>query len=175
MEVWIDAVGFPSHEVSTWGNVRNRKTGRVLKPFADRYGYLRLSLGNTDNVYIHKLVCESFYGPKPEPDSQVNHIDCNRQNNHVLNLQWCSPSENIRWGVFKGNIDPMIGLRRAAEVNPKPVMIVELGLEFPSVKDCAKEIISIISSTSKYNRANRGVDITFEGEDADKSDKKRDR
>lgn len=36
-----------------------------------------------------------------------------------------------------------------------------------SVKDCAKEIISIISSTSKYNRANRGVDITFEGEDAD--------
>ena len=137
MEVWIDAVGFPSHEVSTWGNVRNRKTGRVLKPFADRYGYLRLSLGNTDNVYIHKLVCESFYGPKPELDSQVNHIDCNRQNNHVLNLQWCSPSENIRWGVFKGNIDPMIGLRRAAEVNPKPVMIVELGLEFPSVKDCA--------------------------------------
>ena len=138
MELWIDAAGFPSYEVSTWGNVRNRKTGRILKPFAYRYGYLRLSLGNTDNVYVHKLVCESFYGPKPEYNSQVDHINRNRQDNRVLNLQWCTPSENIRWAVRRGGIDPMVGLRKATEANLKPVKIVELDLEFHSVKDCAK-------------------------------------
>jgi hypothetical protein len=104
----------------------------------DKDGYFRLSLGKVDNVCVHRVVCESFYGSPPAPNSQVNHIDCDRQNNHVLNLQWCSPSENIRWAIYKGNLDPMVGLRRAAEVNPKPVMIVELDMAFGSVKECAE-------------------------------------
>ena len=138
MEMWIDAVGFPSYEVSTHGRIRNRKTGRILKPFHDRYGYLRLSLGNVDNVCVHRVVCESFYGPPPARNSQVNHIDCNRQNNHVLNLQWCSPSENVRWAMLKGTLDPTIGLKKAAKVNPKSVIIVELAMTFDSVKECAE-------------------------------------
>lgn len=155
MELWIDAAGFPSYEVSTWGNVRNRKTGKVLKQYLDRYGYLRLSLGSVDNVSAHRLICESFYGPAPEPNSQVDHINGNRQDNRVLNLQWCSPSENIRWAVRRGGIDPTIGLRRAAEVNPKRVVIVELGLEFPSVKDCAEYLGVASTNVSRVLAGNR--------------------
>jgi hypothetical protein len=138
MEDWINAYGYPSYEVSTYGRVRNKKTGYILKAFPDRYGYLRLSLGNTDNVYIHRLVCESFYGLPENESCHVNHIDADRQNNHILNLEWCSPSENIRWGVRKGNLNPIKASIRAREINMKPVRIVELDKIFSSVKECAE-------------------------------------
>lgn len=66
-EIWLDLKDFPNHQVSSHGRVRNKKTGYILKPFQDRYGYLRVSIGNTDNVYIHDLVCKTFVGPSPAP------------------------------------------------------------------------------------------------------------
>lgn len=138
MEVWITASGFPSYEISSHGRVRNKRTGYILRPFPDRYGYLRVSLGNVDNVYIHRLVCESFHGLPDDDRCQVNHIDCDRQNNHSSNLEWCNGSENIRWGVTHGDIDPMKGSIRAREVNMKPVRIVELDKVFSCVKECAE-------------------------------------
>lgn len=138
MELWADIAWKPSHQISTEGRVRNRRTGYILKPFSDRHGYLRVSLGNYDNVYIHRLVCEAFHGAPPASVYQVNHIDCDRQNNRADNLEWCTASENISWGVSHGNIDPAVGLARAREVNIRPVKIVELDREFPSVKACAR-------------------------------------
>lgn len=138
MELWADIAWKPSHQISTKGRVRNSRTGYILKPFPDRYGYLRVSLGNYDNVYIHRLVCEAFHGAPPACAYQVNHIDCDRQNNCVENLEWCTASENISWGVSHGNLDPMIGLTRAREVNQRPVRIIELDRIFPSVKECAR-------------------------------------
>lgn len=138
MELWADIAWKPSHQISTKGRVRNSRTGYVLKPFPDRYGYLRVSLGNIDNVYIHRLVCETFHGAPPNSDYQVNHIDCNRQNNSVENLEWCTASENISWGVSHGNVNPIKGSMRAREVNVRPVRIVELDRKFASVKECAE-------------------------------------
>lgn len=137
-EIWADLRDYPNHQVSSLGRVRNKRNGYVLKPFADRYGYLRLSIGNADNVYIHRLVCETFHGEPVGDRTQVNHIDCNRQNNCVDNLEWCNGHENISWGVSHGFIDPSIGCRRAQEVNRKRVRIVETGDEFESVKSCAE-------------------------------------
>lgn len=137
-EIWHDLDRFPSHQVSSHGRVRNKRTGRVLKPFADRYGYLRLSIGNTDNVYIHRLVCETFLGEPENGANQVNHIDGDRQNNHLSNLEWCTPSENVRWSRRYGRLDPMKGLRIAIAMNHTPVRIVELNKEFNSVRDCAE-------------------------------------
>ena len=137
MELWVDIEDFPNYQVSNKGRVRNKRNGYILKPFADRYGYLRLSIGNTDNVYIHKLVCQAFNGNPPNYNYQINHIDSNRQNNCASNLEWCTAKENIAHGIRYGNIDPEKGLRVAREVNPKPIRIVELNKTFSSVKDCA--------------------------------------
>lgn len=137
-EIWLDLDRFPNHQISSHGRVRNKRTGYILKPFADRYGYLRVSIGSIDNVYIHKLVCETFFGPPPEGCTQVNHIDSDRQNNHVLNLEWCSARHNVMWAYRHGSLDPSIGLKRALEANKKPVRIIELNKIFDSVKSCAE-------------------------------------
>ena len=110
-EIWLDSPSYPSYQASSYGRIRNKKTGLIIKSYPDRYGYQRLSLGSIDNVQVHRVVCEAFYG---------------------------SPSENIKWGVNHGNIDPTIGSKRAREVNMKPVRIVELNKEFASVKECAE-------------------------------------
>lgn len=154
-EEWLDLKDFPNHQVSSFGRVRNKRTGHILKPNPDKDGYFRLSIGNVDNVPVHRLVCETFYGP-PEGEARcVNHLDCDRQNNHILNLQWCTPSENTKWGVYKGTIDPMKGLARAAEVNPIPVRIVELDMEFPSVKACAEYLGVPPTNVSRCLRGTR--------------------
>ena len=138
MEIWLYEVGFPSHEISNYGRVKNKKTGYILKSFSDRHGYLRLSIGSVNNVYVHRLVCETFFGPPDNNCCYVNHIDGNRQNNYYLNLEWCTPQDNIRWGVSHGNINPIIGLEKAREVNLRPVRIIELDRYFSNVKECAE-------------------------------------
>lgn len=137
-EVWVDLDEFPGYQISTHGRVRNYRTGRILKPFPDRYGYLRVSIGNRDNVYLHRLVAETFY-PDHEDGYQVNHIDSDRQNNWILNLEWVSPRENVKWAYDRGN--GKYSQRRATEVasykNRRPVEIVELGICFRGIVDCA--------------------------------------
>lgn len=139
MDHWIDIPNRPKYQLSIDGKVRNKHTGRILKTSTDKHGYAKLSLGNEDNVYVHRLAAETFYGtPEDKNATVVNHIDCNRQNNHILNLEWCTPSENLKWGIHKGNVIPSIGLSKASEVNKKAVRIVELDKIFRCVKDCAE-------------------------------------
>lgn len=62
----------------------------------DQKGYLRVYLndrGRTRFVPVHRLVANAFI-PNPEHKPQVNHIDGNKCNNNVLNLEWCTNSEN---------------------------------------------------------------------------------
>lgn len=146
---WYDIPGHPNHRVSLSGEVRHKRKKNILKPHIDKDGYYRMSLGSVDNVPIHRVACRAFLGEPPQENMQANHIDCNRQNNGFLNLEWVTPSENILWGVHKGNIDPMKGLRRAAEVNPKPVRIVETGEMFNSVKEYAEHLNTLPTSISR--------------------------
>lgn len=136
-EMWVSICGYPSHEISTHGRVRNKITGRILGGSVNSSGYREVALTHDGHMLVHRIVCETFYGPPANKNMQVNHIDCDRQNNHVLNLEWCTPSENIAWGVHRGSIDPMKGLERAREVNIKPVRILETGQVFASLQDCA--------------------------------------
>lgn len=104
--IWDTLVigGIPTkYEVSTKGEVRNTKTGRILKQTLSKFGYLTLQLSdkhfNAKNhrkkFFVHRLVAFVFiHNPDPEHKIQVNHIDHNRTNNFVNNLEWVSPLEN---------------------------------------------------------------------------------
>lgn len=117
MEVWnkVPIEGYEFYEVSNHGNVRNTKTGRLLKD-TDHKGYRCVTLSNdTKRLYvtIHRLVAMAFLdNPKNLPS--VNHIDCNKSNNHVSNLEWCTQSENLKHSWLKGTTKFTENMRRAA-------------------------------------------------------------
>ena len=65
---------------------------RILKQADNGHGYLRINRGGK-TYYIHRLVAEAFIS-NPENKSQVNHIDGNKYNNNLENLEWVTPKEN---------------------------------------------------------------------------------
>lgn len=83
------------YEVSTTGLVRNIKTGRIKSQRLDRYGYNRVTLYPSSKTYtIHRLVMLTF---KPdEKNENINHIDGDKTNNNIDNLEWCTVSHNSK-------------------------------------------------------------------------------
>ena len=93
-EDWKPVVNYDNYEVSSFGNVRNKKTGRILKS-ANKggYCYVGLSCGKIKSCHVHRLVALSFI-PNPENKAQVNHKDKNGLNNKLSNLEWLTHQEN---------------------------------------------------------------------------------
>lgn len=90
--------------VSERGDVVNASTGFTLSPTLSSDGYCKLGV-ITGQVSVHRLVVEAFTGEIPE-GLQVNHLDGNKQNNHISNLELCTAQENTlhayRTGLAKG-------------------------------------------------------------------------
>jgi len=102
---------YPNYTISICGVVRNLKTLKVLRP-RPKYKkgvltYYTVVLydgqGNGKTKSIHRLVAQAFVvNPKNLP--MVNHIDGNKLNNHVSNLEWCDGSHNTKHAVDLGLI-----------------------------------------------------------------------
>lgn len=103
--VVIDGEVFEDYEVSNTGKVRSFKHGKIkeMKLCKDKNGYLRIGLRkkNKKKLYmVHRLVAFVFIeNDDPINKTQVNHIDENKQNNNIENLEWCSPKYNVNYGT----------------------------------------------------------------------------
>ena len=101
MTRWININDHPNYEVSNDGQVRNKRTGHILKPLLNREnGYARVSL-NGQRCYIHRLVAQAFYD-NSRTDMDVNHIDGNKLNNNIANLEWSTRKENVKHAYING-------------------------------------------------------------------------
>lgn len=85
-------------QVDVYGNIRRPSNGRILTPQVDKDGYLKLNYWCKRDKKIKRIFCHRAvaltYIPNPENKPQVNHIDSNRQNNFIDNLEWCTAKEN---------------------------------------------------------------------------------
>lgn len=131
MEVWLIIKDFPDYEISNEGRIRNLKTGRIMKTSLNTRGYENVCLRKNKTQYmkrVHRLVADTFYDGDHEL-YDVNHIDGDKTNNHIRNLEFCTRSENI---IHAFNT----GLRRP----PRQVKIrvLETGEIYDSIRECAR-------------------------------------
>jgi len=94
IEVWYDLIGFEGlYMISQKGNIYSIKNKIKLKPFLNTKGYPSISLKGKTKA-VHRLMAENFL-PKIKGKDMVNHIDGNKTNNHIINLEWVDNRENI--------------------------------------------------------------------------------
>lgn len=106
-EIWKNLPEYEGlYQVSNKGRVKSLhtmkgmcpiKSGHIKKPTKSKFGYLRTGLHKDHKVkviHIHRLIMMAFVGPVPE-GKNVNHIDGNKENNHLENLEYVTKSENI--------------------------------------------------------------------------------
>lgn len=131
-EIWKPVVECCNYEVSLLGQIRNIKTGKVLKPFKrSKYKHESVSLYYENKQHyrlVHIIVWEAFNGPVPK-GYEINHIDENPENNRLDNLNLMTHKENMNWGTFK---ERMIQ-NRTGKTAPKPIM--QYDLEGNLIKD----------------------------------------
>lgn len=107
MEEWKIYPEFPTYEVSTYGQVRNKKRGNIIKQREDKDGYLVVNLSFEGKKYhrrVNRLIATAFI-PNPDNLEIADHIDRNRKNNHVSNLRWVSITQNNRNKISNSKID----------------------------------------------------------------------
>ena len=114
-EIWRDIKNYEGlYQVSNLGRVKSLsryirhwrggllfREGRIMTPRVNKYGYLQLSLnknGKYKTFTVHQLVAKAFV-PNPNKFPAVNHIDENKTNNIVDNLEWCENKYNCNYGT----------------------------------------------------------------------------
>lgn len=163
-EIWKPIEGYDGrYEVSTIGRVRSvprevlysagytrKNEGRVLKQAEKsknsdcNYYVVSLSKDNVaKSVFVHRLVAEQFLERKPECNF-VNHIDGDKHNNCVENLEWTTPRGNKLHAIYTGLDVPNYGIRR--------IYCLTNGEVYPSVSEAARKLKLDGSSISKVCR-----------------------
>ena len=130
-ELWRDWPQDPRIKVSNKGRVISCKRGAPypLKVCYNRNGGYQMVGASNPPQYVHKMVAETWI-PNPNHYKEVNHINGDKDDNRVENLEWVTHSENLRHAY-------RTGLNKGRST---PIRIVETGEVFESTRECARRI-----------------------------------
>ena len=146
MEIWKDCVGYESlYQVSNLGNVKSlnynhTKKEKFLKQGIN-WGYKRVHLFNKDKIKksyrVHKLVAEAFIC-NPENKVYVNHLDGDKSNNNVNNLEWCTAKENCQHAILNNLFGIPVKGENHCRAKLKEKEVLEIRKSKLKVKEIAK-------------------------------------
>lgn len=164
MEEWKDIKDFDNYQISNYGRVMNKSTGRILSPHISKQGYARVNLcilSKSFSKAIHRLVAENFLdSPSIELQESikhtknkqvlVNHKDGNKSNNHIDNLEWTNYSKNTKHSF---NIGTQIVQRGTDSYNSK--LTEEQVLQIRDLYDNANNKRNLTTELSKLYNVSR--------------------
>ena len=120
--------GFDNYSISNFGNVKNSKTNRILKPGNDKKGYKLINLsknGKSKSFTVHRLVGNAFL-ENPDNKQMIDHIDENKANNNIKNLRWATRKDN---GYNRGkNINNKSGFKGVCFHKPSNKYIAQINI-----------------------------------------------
>ena len=137
--MWRIIEDYPNYLVSNTGKIWSLRTDKELQKPLDRYGYERVTLHNENGqraTLVHRIVANAFI-PNPENKKTINHIDCNKTNNSVENLEWATDSEQMRHAYDNGLFESCN--RHKYDRHP-PIRCIETGEVFISQRELARHL-----------------------------------
>jgi hypothetical protein len=160
-EIWKTYPDFDFIQGSNLGRVRtldryvpNGKNGkrfvrgRVLKQYRESNGYMRVHVGINNKevkLSVHRVIASCFL-PNPGNLGQINHKDCNRANNAISNLEWCTHKQNI---VYRDKL----GHTARSNAPKSPLFAVNLDtlepLWFESQSEAGRQLGADVGSINK--------------------------
>lgn len=137
MEEWRTVKVSPTYEVSNLGNVRstnfnNSGKTKLMSQYISNHGYKQVGImidGDQKICSVHRLVAAAFI-PNPKNLPYVNHIDGNKCNNNVSNLEWITNQDNQLHGFYQ------LGHHGLT----KPILCVETGVVYESAQQAGREL-----------------------------------
>ena len=151
-EIWkiITYNNLNNYEISVFGNIRNKNTKRILKKQSINDGYLHIRL-NKKSYSVHRLVAITFLNNLNNKPT-VNHIDKNKQNNKLENLEWATYTEqknhsktiltNNNRGIWKINLNTNDKIKKYDTIK-------EAGIDVNGKEDSYKNISSCALGKTK--------------------------
>ena len=144
-EEWRPIPRYPEYEVSNMGRVMNPNRATLMKQRINDHGYYQTQLtkdGKCHTERVHRLVGEAFIeGGSPELD--VNHMDGNKTNNRVENLEWTTRAENTKHAFDTGLKKPS---------RQQKVKCVETNVVYDSIRECYRQTDCNYSEISRQLR-----------------------
>ena len=135
-EIWKDIDGFTGYQVSNFGRIKSLKKPNapiIMKQQLSRKGYAHVHItaddGSRKSCQVHRLVLKTF-NPRPDMDIlEVNHIDEDKTNNNLSNLEWNTRTENVNYGT---------GHDRAVEQQKDKILCIETGIIYNSMREASE-------------------------------------
>ena len=135
-EIWksININRFSHYDISTHGNIRNKK-GNIMSLQKYNDGYIRICLLSgkiKKHFFVHRIVAISFI-ENLEEKQMVNHLDGNKSNNNLTNLEWVTPRENAQHAIN------VLKINKHSSSVAQYDMDNNLITEFTSIKDASEK------------------------------------
>lgn len=151
-EVWRDIPGLEGrYQASTLGRIKSlsRRVNTwngyktipecVLRAGVGPNGYEHVRIDEKCRS-VHRLVAQTFIS-NPNNEPQINHLDENKRNNAVNNLEWCSAKKNVGWGTCikrRAATQRALGHQLNNKGTSKPVLCLSTGISYPSINEAAR-------------------------------------
>ena len=157
-EIWKDIPDYENYQISNLGNVFSKKRKKLKSITKNDKGYCYVQLYKNDKPHtlrLHRLVARTFI-PNPNNYPEVNHIDCNKENNCINNLEWCDRLYNMQEAYKNGLIPPRTKNLTSFKKGHKPKNCIKI-----NQYDLQGNLLNTFYSISEAGRKTKYSDMSI--------------